>query len=205
MNRRTLLKRGGIGVAALGTFSGCTEETLEEAETNPTFMDNVSEEEIDLPVDQRIEVVEDGILRAEDAEIEDTDGLEAYLEEEGLSVEDLSEEEKVVEELPEIEIEDVDVITNDEHGELPVLSLEYVRPDAIETGALDDMGVVAGGYAALVDAGPDAELLEATVVDSNREPFGSFDVLTPWAEEYVEGTITAREYGHKVWMTAMSE
>lgn len=205
MNRRTLLKRGGIGVAALGALSGCTEETLEEAETNPTFMENVSEEEVDLPVDQRIGVVEDGILRAEDAEIEDTDGLEAYLEEEGLSVEDLSEEETVVEELPEIEIEDVDVITNDEHGELPVLSLEYVRPDAIETGALHDMGVVAGGYAALVDAGHDAALLEATVVDSNREPFGSFDVLTPWTEEYVEGTITAREYGHKVWMTAMSE
>ena len=205
MNRRTLLKRGGIGVAALGTLSGCTEETLEEAETNPTFMENVSEEEVDLPVDQRIEVVEDGILRAEDAEIEDTDGLEAYLEEQGLPVEDLSEEETVVEELPEIETEDVDVITNDEHGELPILSLEYRRPDAIETGALDDMGVVAGGYAALVEAGIDAELLEATVVDADGAPFGSFDVLTPWAEEYVDDVITAREYGHKVWMTAMSE
>lgn len=202
MNRRTLLKRAGV--AALVALSGCTEETLEEAETKPPFLD-VSEEELELPVDQGADVVEAGILRGEDAEIEDVEDFEAYLEEQEIPVEELSEAEKVVEEKLDVEREDVDVIEEEGHGEETVLELEYVQPERIETGALHAIGIVAGGYAALVAAGYDAELLEATILDSDLESFGSFDVLTAWAEEYNDGVTSARAFGDKAWTSASSE
>lgn len=204
MNRRTLLKRGGVGVAVLVGLSGCTEETLEEAETKPPFLD-VNDEELELPVTRAVDVVEEGILQADGAEIEDIDGFEAYLEEQELPVEDLSEAEKVVEEKLDVEREDVDVIEEEAHGEETVLELEYVQPERIETGALHAIGLVAGGYAALVTAGYDAELLEATILDSDLESFGAFDVLTAWAEEYNDGITSARTYGDKAWMATSSE
>lgn len=204
MNRRTLLKRGGISVAAAIALSGCTEQTLEEAETKPPFLD-VNDEELELPVNQRADVVEEGVLRAEDAGIEEVDDLEVFLEEQDIPVEELTESEKTIEEKLEIEEEEEDLIEDEAHGEELVLELELVQPDRIETGILYTIGLVAGGYAALVDAGYDAELLEATVLDDDHQPFGSFDVLTSWAEEYNEGIITAREYGNKPWTASKSE
>lgn len=204
MNRRTLLKRGGISIVTLTALSGCTEETLAEAETKPPFLD-IDEEELDLPVNQRADVVEDGILRAEDVEIDDLEEFEAFLEDHGIPVEKLAETEKIIEEKLEIEREDVEVIENEPHGEGLVLELEFVQPDRIETGILYSIGLVAGGYAEVVDAGYGAELLEATVLDADHAAFGSFKVLTAWAEEYNQGITTAREYGNKPWMEAESE
>lgn len=204
MNRRTLLHRGGIGVATLVALSGCTEETLSEAETKPPFID-IDDEELDLPVDQRADVVEAGVLEAEETDIENTDDFEAFLEDRGVSVEELAETEKIIEEKLEVEREDVDVVEEAPHGEGLVLELEFVRPERIETGILSDIGIVAGGYAALVGGGYDAEMLEATVIDTEHASFGSFHVLTAWAEEYNEGIITARSYGNKPWMSAKSE
>lgn len=205
MNRRTLLKRGGIGITAAVAVSGCTEETLEEAETRPPFLDDVNVEELELPVHQQLDVVEEGVLRAENAEIEDVSGLEAFLDEQEILVEDLSETEKIIEEKLEIEREDVEVIENEPHGEGKVLELEFVQPARTETGSLDAIGVIAGGYASLIDTGYDTELLEATVLDESQQSFATFHVLIEWAEEYNEGTITAREYGNKPWMSTKSE
>ncbi|WP_306058336.1 hypothetical protein [Natronococcus wangiae] len=205
MNRRTLLKRGGIGVAAVVAVSGCTEETLEEAETNPPFLDDLNEEELELPVNQQMDVVEGGVLRAENARIENVGGFEAYLEEQGVSVEELSETEKTVEEKLEIEREDVEIIENEPHGEETVLELEYVQSDRTETGSLYAIGVIAGGYASLVGAEYDAELLEATILDESLRSFATFDVLASWAGEYNEGITTAREYGNKPRMSTKSE
>lgn len=204
MNRRTLLHRGGIGVAGLVALSGCTEETLEEAETRPPFLD-VDAEELDLPVDQRVDVVEDGVLRAEEATIEEVDDFEGYLEELDVAVEELAEEEKPIEEQLDVEREDAEDVEEEAHGEGLVLALEFVQPERLEGGVLDTIGLVAGGYAALVDAGYDAEKLEATVLDPEGSSFGSFDVLTSWADEYNEGITTARVYGSKPWMSAKSE
>lgn len=205
MNRRTLLKRGGAAITAAVAMSGCTEETLEEAETRPPFLDHVDVEELQLPVNQQLDVVEESVLLAENAEIEDIDGFEAYLEEQEISVEHLSETEKIIEEKLEIEREDIGVIENEPHGEGTVLELEFVQSDRAETGSLYAIGVIAGGYASLIDAGYDAELLEATVLDESKQLFATFDVLTKWAEEYNEGIVTTRVYGNKPWMTVKSE
>lgn len=205
MNRRTLLKRGGVAVTAIVAMSGCTEETLEEAETRPPFLDNVDVEELQLPVNQQLDVIEESVLLAENAEVEDIDGFEAYLEEQEISVEHLSETEKIIEKKLEIEREDVEVIENEPHGEETVLELEFVQSDRAETGSLYAIGVIAGGYASLIDAGYDAELLEATVLDESKQLFATFDVLTKWAEEYNEGIVTTRVYGNKPWMSVKSK
>lgn len=204
MNRRTFLHRGGVSTAALVVLSGCTEETLEEAETRPPFLD-FDVEEFDLPVNEQLDVVEEGVLRAEEAEIENTDNFEAYLEDQDISVEGLAEEDKIIEEKLEIEREDVDVVEEEPHGEGLVLELEYVQPERTETGTLSAIGLIAGGYATLVEAGYDAEKLEATVLDSEHTSFGSFDVLTSWAEEYNEEITTARVYGSKPRTAVKSE
>lgn len=204
MNRRTVLRRTGVGVAALVALSGCTEETLEEAETNPPFLD-VDDEDVELPVEQGADVVERGIRAAEDADVDDVDALESFLEAEGLPVETLDEVEKIVEEKLAVEREDVDRIDEKPHGEEPVLELEFVQSETVTTGLLYSVGLVAGGYAALFEAGHDTELLEATVLDPDGDAFGSFHVLAAWAEEYNAGEVSARAYGGKPWDTMKSE
>ena len=204
MNRRTFLYRGGSSAVALVALSGCTEETLEGAETNPPFVD-IDPEEIELPVEQQEDVVADAVLRADDATVEDPADFEAFLDEAGLRVEDVSETEKLITEKLEVEREDVDLVEETAHGEGTVLELEFVQPARLETGVLHSIGLVAGGYAALVESGFDGELLEATVLDSDGDSFGSFHVLTAWAEEYNEGRISARVYGSKPWAASKSE
>lgn len=204
MNRRRLLTRSGTSLAAVLALSGCTEETLEEAETKPPFLE-INGEELDLPVNQRADVLERGVLEAADAAPESLDDFEAFLEDRGIDVESLSEVEKLIEEKLEVESEHVDVVRTEPHGEGPVLELEYVHPENFESGALYGVGLVAGGYATLLEAGNGTELLEATVLDGNRRPFGSFHVLAAWADEYNDGVTTARVYGSKPWMSAASE
>lgn len=200
MNRRHLVTRCAGAIATLVAVSGCTEETLEETETKPPFIE-IDDEELDLPVDQQVEVVEDGVVRADNAEIETIGDFETFLEDEGVPIESLGAVEKPIAEKLETEREDIDEIDNEPHGSGTVLEVEFVHPERTETGTLEYVGLIAGGYAALVDAGYDAELLEATVLNDADEPFGSFHVLTEWAEEYNEGTISARSYGNKPWMT----
>ncbi len=110
----------------------------------------------------------------------------------------------IIEEKLEIEREDVEVIENEPHGEGKVLELEFVQPARTETGSLYAIGVIAGGYASLIDTGYDTELLEATVLDESQQSFATFHVLIEWAEEYNEGIITARGYGNKPWMSTKS-
>lgn len=199
-----MLERAGSSVAAVVVLSGCTEETLKETETKPPFID-VDDAELDLPVTQQTDAVEDGVLQAADAEIEDVDDLEAFLDDHEIPVETLAETETIIEEKAAIEREDVETVEEKPHGEGLVLELEFVQPDSIDTGILDSIGLVAGGYAALVETGYGAELLEATVLDSSVAAYGSFHVLTAWADEYNDGITSARTFGSKPWTTAGSE
>lgn len=178
MDRRHFLRRGATAAASIAALGGCTERRLKDAESQPPPVeDRVREEEIDLPVRQKFETIEESILLAADAEVDDVDAFEAYLEDHGLSVEKL--EETV------------------EKGE-PLLSLEYVVEEHVERGQLADLGVVAGGYAALVEAGHDSEKLKIHLLDSDRQMFGESEIGSTWAEEYNEGAITAAKYGQLV-------
>lgn len=189
MNRRQFL-RGGIGIGAVTLVAGCTDENLQEAEREPAFVDGpVAEEEADLPVEQRLGVAADGVREADGAEIPDVDALEAFLDERGLAVESLEErtDEFAGDEAdPEVEVSEHD----------PVVALEYVDDPA--EGLVRSLGVVAGGYARLVNAGTESRKLDATRLTAGGDEFGEFEVRTPWAEEYNAGALTAREYAAEV-------
>lgn len=174
MNRRTFLK-SGVAVGTLVALSGCTNQTLKQGKSQAKpFGELYHHEEVRLPVEQKFEHVEEGVHRAEDAEVETPDDFEAYLKEQGFAVEDVSE--SVVD------------------GET-VLSLEYTAADRRERGRAFELGVVAGAYAALVDAGFDGEELDVTLLDPDGEKFGEFVVTTSAAEHYNEGETSAATYG----------
>lgn len=174
MNRRTFL-RSGVAAGSLVALSGCTDRTLKEGKSQAGPFDGLyHDEEVNLPVQQKFGDVEEGVLLAEGAEIETLDDFEAYLEERGLTVKDVSE--GVVE------------------GET-ILSLEYVVDEEMEWGRALEVGVVAGAYAALIDAEFDGEELDVTLLDPEGEEFGEFTVRTDAAEHYIEGGTTAATYG----------
>lgn len=183
MDRRTFLSATASS-ALLVAASGCLREEIHAAEEEPApLSDLFSPEEIDLPVEQRYEVAAAAIERAADAGIEDLDGLEAYLEEQDLTVETLEEAES--------------------EGD-PIVELEYVVERRADRGFVERMGVVAGGYAELVAAGHESELLEASLLDAESKKFGTYDVERTWAEEYDAGELPAREYASEVLTTAES-
>lgn len=194
MNRREFLYRGSVGIGSATLVGGCTEQTLKEAENEPEFVDGpVAEEEVDLPVEQRLGVAAEGILEAEEVEIGDVDALEAFLEEQGLTVESLEEktDEFAGEEVdPEVAVREHD----------PVVALEYA--DDPDSGLVRSLGLTAGGYARLVDTGTESRKLHATRLDEAGREFGSFEVRAPWAEEYNAGVLTPREYAVEVLETA---
>lgn len=182
MERRQFLSRGCLflGVAALG---GCTEQTLSEAEREPDPLEGVEKEEVDLPVEQRLEVAEKGIEHAADEEFADLDEFEAYLTEADVDVEKLADAE--------------------EAGK-PIVTLEGVFEQTSEEGFMHHLGIVAGGYAALVAGGHENEKLKASLLDEESQPFGEYEVRRHWAEEYNEGVLTAREYASEISVTAKS-
>lgn len=181
MRRRSFL-RSTASVAALLAASGCLEAEIEAAEHQPEpLSDAVSPAAIDLPVEQRSEVAAAAIERAEASDVTDRDALESFLAENGLEVESLEETES---------------------GGEQIVELEYVDEASADRGYLHGLGLVAGGYAALVAADNEGERLHATIVDASGRTFGEFEVQRHWAEEYDEGALTAREYASEVVTTA---
>ena len=190
MNRREFLYRGGVGIGGATLVAGCTEQNLKEAENEPKFVDGpVSEEEVELPVEQRLGVAAEGIRAADGVDVGDVDALEGFLEEQGLDVESLEEK---TDEFAGVEVDpEVEVTEHD-----PVLSLEYVEEPS--TGLVRALGVVAGGYARLVEAGTETRKLDAKRLGADGVAFGTFEVRSSWAEEYGAGALTPREYASEV-------
>lgn len=178
--RRTLLGLGGafLGVAPL---SGCTEERLTAAEREPAALKDLPKEEYDLPVEQRFQRAEAAIERADRADVSDLEGLEEFLRAEDIDVESLTEESKA--------------------GE-PIVSLESALEPSGAGGFIRHLGIVAGGYAALIASGHDSEKLEVTLLEAGERTFGTYEIWRTWAEEYDQGELTAREYAGEILVTA---
>lgn len=187
--RRGFLSRGVALLGGLAALAGCTEERLVEAEREPPPLEGIEHEELDLPVEQRLAIAGEAIERAAGEAFGDLAALETYLVEQDLTVEDLAEDET--------------------EGE-PVVALESVFEQTSERGFLHHLGIVAGGYAALIrgthgsERTHGSEKLEATLLDADSRPFGEYEVRRHWAEAYDEGELTAREYANEVAATAAS-
>lgn len=166
-----MLLRGGAALAGALSLSGCTEDVGEELPPNERWP--TAEVVPDLPVRQRSDVLEAGIEELSGAAVDDVDGFLAALEERGLDFES-------VEEVAER------------------LHLEYVETDPERRGTYEVTGLVAGAYAALVDAGFEARALELVFVEADGATIGVAEVATEWAREFVEETLSTGEYGELV-------
>lgn len=180
MRRRTALRRGGTMLGALVALGGCTTDSLEAAESQPPFVEEAAFDpaELDLPVEEKTDVVEAGVERGHDAGPGDPDEFEEALRSREIDVEEVSEDGAT-------------------------LSLEYVQDP--EGGVLGPFGAVVGTYAALVEEGYEGDVLEVEMLDPDTEPFGSYDVRTEWAEAYNDGELSTAEYGEKAMKTIETE
>jgi hypothetical protein len=139
------------------------------------------------------------------------EAFEAYLEVQGILVEEVLETEGIIEvPMEEVDEEAEEPVVDEgdvEEGpvEVPIVELEYVIEEQVEEGAVHTIGIVAGAYAALIEAGHDSELLEATVLNPADAPFGLYEIETTWAEEYNAGEISAAEYADEILVTVETE
>ncbi|ELZ14821.1 hypothetical protein C478_06321 [Natrinema thermotolerans DSM 11552] len=174
--RRRFLRAGTV--AATAALAGCIEEMGTEFPTNEKWP--ISEYVPSLPVAERSAILEERIPELAGADITDPEGLAATLEEYDVAVESIE-------------------------RERDVLTLEYVNTDRHDEGNVHDVALLAGGYAALIDAGYDTVALGATILDDAPASYGSATVETTYAEEYNAGELTAAEYGELVVSTIESQ
>lgn len=183
MKRRTFLKNG-VSVGSLVALGSCTEQTLKEGKSQPELLGELYHyEEVNLPVRQKLELVEEGVRRADGTDISTPEEFTAYLKNQGFIIEAVSE---------------------DVTGGETILSLEYTVDEEGDQGQALEVGIVAGAYAALVEAEYDGEELSASLFEPNGRAFGEFTVGTTAAEEYNEGTTTAATYGKEAMMELQS-
>jgi hypothetical protein len=74
------------------------------------------------------------------------------------------------------------------------VTLEYVTNATNETAALQEMGLISGGYAGLMTGGWNTEGMNVTAVSSAGEPVRTFHIESSWAQQYNNEEISATEY-----------
>lgn len=176
VTRRTLLRRGSGALAGMSTLAGCTEEIGEEFPAEREVP--VAEFAPDPPIHEKTDVLAEGITMLADADVTDPDEFETTLIEHG------------------IEIESVE-------REFEILTIEY--RSAVQQGILDDIGLIAGAYAALVAAEYDTTALDITIFDADSSSFGIAEITTDIAEQYNADELSAKEYGELVAETIESD
>lgn len=169
LSRRRFLRFGGlIGIASL---SGCTRDVVEEFPKNSKWP--LSETKPELPILERSDVLEEGVLSVSDVDVRTVERFAATLERNGLDV-------RTVEEVRD------------------VLSVEYVSSIRVGEGTYHDVGMIAGAYAGLVEHGYDVYALALTIHPAAASSYGSWTVDTRIARRYNAGELTASEYGELV-------
>lgn len=174
--RRRLLRWGSVGVAA--SLAGCTADVGDELPPNEKWP--VAELTPELPVRERTGVLEDRIRELAGADLADPDAFAAAVEEYDLEVESVE-------------------------TERDVLTLEYHHPGRQAAGVLRDVGLLAGGYAALVEGGFDGVALDVTILETAPDSFGVAEIETRYAERFNAGKLSAAEYGELVASTVETD
>lgn len=175
LSRRRYLRLGGL--VGLTSLSGCTRDVVEEFPQNTKWP--LSETVPELPVHERSEVLEEGVLSMSDVDVQTVDDFTSALKEEGIDV-------RAVEETHE------------------VLSVEYVSQVSASEGTYHDIATIAGVYAVLVENGYDVYALALTIHPEDASSYGSWTVKTRVAKRYNAGELTAAEYGELVATTLES-
>jgi hypothetical protein len=175
--RRALL-RGGLSLTGVAALGGCVEEIGEEFP--PNAKTPVSERVPELPVRERTEVLEEGIMALSSEEITDLESFADAIEDHGVEVKEVAEE-------------------------LEVMTVEFVSSRRVDAGKLDGIGPIAGAFAALIASGFETTALEITILDPESTSFGAATAETTWAERYDAGRLTAKEYGELVASTIESK
>jgi hypothetical protein len=167
---------GVRAAAAVGLSAGCAAKA-DGGKDTPTAAKRQTPVHGDLPalpVEERWTVVERSIdAAAESADVGGVDAFETAVDDGGPSVEKLT-----------------------ERGSK--LELKATPGDAAGRGVVADVGHVAGAYAAFLRDGGSSERVSVTLLDGEKDPFGSFQVVAVWARRYVDGEWTAKEYGEAV-------
>ncbi|QCW03783.1 hypothetical protein [Natrinema pallidum] len=174
--RRRFLRAGAVAVTV--ALTGCIEEMGTEFPANTEWP--VSAYVPPLPVAERRAIFEERIPALAAADITTPDGLASTLAEFDMAVGSVA-------------------------RERDVLTLEYVNTDRYDEGNAHDIALIAGGYAALVNAGYDTVALGATILDDAPASYGSATVETEHAAAYNAGELTAAEYGELVVSTIESQ
>lgn len=177
--RRAFLAAAAAAVAAL---AGCSEE---EDVTHEEVPEPVEERRPlhhrlpDLPVHQHLETVEAGVEEGLAADVDDEESLREALEGRDVAVEALERDGRF-------------------------LLLEYVA-DAPGAGVLEDVGLVAGAFVPYAVGSDDPGRLEATLLQADGSPFGSYDALVTWALSHEEGELPLGAYAELVVATLETE
>lgn len=124
-----------------------------------------------LPVPEVTSIVKSGIESAPES-VPDVEALETALEERGVRVVDLTEHDEFV-------------------------ALTQAVDSFVGEGIARSIGVVAGVYAAFVAEADDPVPLSVTL-ERDGSTFGEYAVASPWAEEYLAGETTTKEFAEKV-------
>lgn len=171
MRRRPFI---ASAVAATPLVAGCARPVESEDRETPPEIDRqtpTSRLVPSLPVAEVKSVTESGVESAPES-VADLDALEAALVERGVGVVDLTEHDEFV-------------------------SLTQAVDSFADEGVARSLGVVAGAYAGFVAESDDPVPLSVTL-EHDGSTMGEYAVAAAWAEEYLSGETTAKEYGEKV-------
>ncbi|WP_254767725.1 hypothetical protein [Salinilacihabitans rarus] len=177
--RRAFLAAAAAATAAL---AGCSEEqdvTHEEVPEPVEERQPLHHRLPDLPVPQYLETVEAGVEEGIAADVDDEESLREALEERDVAVEVLERDGRF-------------------------LLVEHVA-DAPEAGVLEDVGVVAGAFLPYAVGSEDPGRLEATLLQADGSPFGSYDALVTWALSHDGSELPLGAYAELVAATLETE
>lgn len=145
-----------LSLAGCGSRRGDAEEPVPLSDVIP-----------ELPVEERSDVLEAGVVAGLETESSDLESFERALDEAGVPVESVDNVEGAV---------------------------EVTYPADWMDGLLYGVGLVGGAYAVLARSDYETEELVATVLDADGRAFGEFTAEIDWARRLDEG-LTESEYG----------
>lgn len=85
----------------------------------------------------------------------------------------------------------ITIVSIDTNGD--VIYVEWVPHDMTTRAAIEDMGYIVGGYDGLISKGWDVKRLQGTVLNTNNQPQGTFQVKTQWVKQRQRGEISHKE------------